>query len=648
MIELTRTHEIHTEWKVKILGIGGAGTHAVDRLTRDGLAGVELMAANTDARALSSAATADRIILGQSLTRGLGAGGDPELGSAAAREAGGVLADRLRGGSLVVLLAGLGGGTGSGAAPVIARQARELGAHVAVFATLPFTFEGRRRREQALEALDALRANADLVICFENDRMPSVSDPASGIEDAFEAVDSLLAQAVRAMISMTKRRNVLHSGLDEIAATVAEPRSTALFGYGAADGEERARSAVAKAFSNPLLDAGGALSRVSRLWVYVAGGADMRWSEVQALMQGVTERVSSEVRLFFGAAVDPQMAGAISVTLLAGVPDETASSGVSSASVGELSRPVSARYAAPSATSAAHGGWEEPAEEYHPREFRAPAETQYASAQTHYASEEPYQAEPAQEHAQDWSDPEAADTYRTSGSELAFSREAEPQRMDPAPTGHWEDSHGGGEAFHDEPVAPASVWSEEERTHAPQNQQVTPEPVASRSVPTPPFELSKERRLQETAQMQSFSRAPREDIREHAAPVSESSEVIAHKEPSFPIEQAPAVFQDTRQAADVFYQEPPHTSAHSRESFADEQAVASIPSERPLVQAPVPEAPTRTPENGRRSKEGVQEQMRFDSPNKGGRFEKTDPTIVDGEDLDVPTFMRQKLSLDQP
>jgi cell division protein FtsZ len=166
MIELTRTHEIHSDWKVKVLGIGGAGTHAVDRLNRDGLSGVELLVANTDARALNAAYTSERISLGQALTRGLGAGGDPELGRTAALESIAAVGERLSGASLVVLMVGLGGGTGSGAAPCIAQIARAQGAHVAVFATLPFSFEGRRRREQALAALDAVRVDADWVIFF--------------------------------------------------------------------------------------------------------------------------------------------------------------------------------------------------------------------------------------------------------------------------------------------------------------------------------------------------------------------------------------------------------------------------------------------------------------------------------------------------
>jgi cell division protein FtsZ len=550
MIELTRTHELHSEWKVKVLGVGGAGTHAVDRLNRDGLAGVEMLVANTDARALSAAFTAERISLGQSLTRGLGAGGDPELGRTAAQESSATVGERIAGASLVVLLVGLGGGTGSGAAPCIAQIARAQGAHVAVFATLPFSFEGRRRREQALEALDALRQEADLVICFENDRMSSVADPASGIEDAFQSVDSLLAQSVRALASMTRRRNVLHSGLDEIAATVAGPRCTALFGYGAADGEERARAAVARAFSNPLLNFEGALDSIASLWVYVAGGPDLRFSEVQNLMQEVAGRIPEDVRLYFGAAVDPQMEGAISVTLLAGIPG--------------AGTPV----AAPAAGAPQQAPVFVP-----PTVSQQPAP---AALPSHTPEPEPA-----------WTPIPVGEAESASDSLFV---EAQVQPVEPL--------------FEPEPVfveAREQVRTEETT------------PATARSVPTPPFELSKERRRDAIPSLPAETPSLPADV------PSQIKQEEASWEPVLPLE-----VEEAPQAAPV----EPLPVAMAREGQG-----SSAPQESPQ------EA------QARRAKENVQEQMRFEPVNRG-RFEKTDPTIVDGEDLDVPTFMRQKVSLE--
>jgi cell division protein FtsZ len=558
MIELTRTHELHSDWKVKVLGIGGAGTHAVDRLSRDGLSGVELLVANTDARALSSSFTAERISLGQALTRGLGAGGDPELGRTAALESSAAVGERLSGASLVVLMVGLGGGTGSGAAPCIVRIAKAQGAHVAVFATLPFSFEGRRRREQALEALDALRREADLVICFENDRMSTVADPASGIEDAFQSVDSLLAQSVRALASMTRRRNVLHSGLDEIAATVAGPRCTALFGYGAADGEERARAAVARAFSNPLLDFKEAVDSIASLWVYVAGGPDMRFSEVQDLMQEVAARIPQEVRLYFGAAVDPQMEGVVAVSLLAGIPWADAPDGTQTAKASVQAPVLAAAAASLTVGTALQPGIVVPAE---PEPDLVP-EAEAGWPPVAFGDPEPLFVSPPFVSAEL---PEAA-------------------LFEPAPLG--------GET--DEPVA------EPEEA-----------PAVLRNVPTPPFELSKERRRDAAAVS-----APKDPVLTFADSEPRSQPEEPFWEPVLPLEvETPALEDSFSPAVD-----------------SPEQSVSQVQ-----------ESPQEA--IARKAKENVQEQMRFEPVNRG-RFEKTDPTIVDGEDLDVPTFLRQRVPLE--
>jgi len=555
MIELTRTHDVNSAWNVKVLGIGGAGSHAADRLTKDAVAGAEILVANTDFRALSACVTQERIVLGQRLTRGLGTGGDPDLGRSAAQESMGQVMARLQGASLVILLVGLGGGTGSGAAPCIAEAARQMGAHVAVFATLPFSFEGRRRSEQARDGLDALRRHANLVVCFENDRMAAVADPASGIEDAFESVDSLLAQAVRAVTTMTAQKNVMHSGLDEIAATVAEHRATALFGYGVAAGEERARAALARAFSNPLFESEGALASATRLWVFVSGGSDLRWSEVQLLMQELTERISSEVRVFFGAAVDPELAGSVSVTLLAGIPD--------SADAGARSAVRSSRVEA-----IAYSNTMEPF---------AISETAAAASLQQVSHDREHAAEPLgthAEHEQHVEDPALEVPLNPSehAPEPLASLGAEFREMDPFPL--------------------------EEQVSAPQ-----------RSVPIPPYEAAKERR--ESA-AQSVKR------------------VEPTVEPVFP-----------EPIADKTEINPSRTVAADKE--ADRREVAETHAE---AESHTPPEVAPLSAVAKRAKDTVQEQMRFESPNRGGRFEKTDPTIVDGEDLDVPTFMRQHLPLE--
>ena len=529
---------------------------------------------NTDARALSAAFTPERISLGQSLTRGLGTGGDPELGRTAALESIAAVGDRLMGASLVILMVGLGGGTGSGAAPCIARVAREQGAHVAVFATLPFSFEGRRRREQALEALDALQAEADLVICFENDRMSSVTDPASGIEDAFQAVDSLLAQSVRALAAMTRRRNVLHSGLDEIAATVAGYRSTALFGYGAADGEQRALGAVARAFSNPLLNFDGAVESMASLWVYVAGGPDLRFSEVQSLMEEVAARLPHTVRLYFGAAVDPQMGGAVSVTLLAGVPSKEV----------PVSLPV------PRASGGAVSGGVAPVAQPVPRGPTAVVDAVVDAVVEVSDAAEPALAAPPEE------------ALPVPGAVHETAVEA-PWHSD------WEQSqppHSAEPQLHPKPVEPPAEASSVEQGAA---------HAYSRNLPIPPFELSKERR-RETGPNSVQQPPPQAVVDSYAAGLSEERHRPA-SEPVLPLQVG-----------------------------MEEEAQEPAPVEAPVREQRTHEMPPPAPETAaRKAKENVQEQMRFEPLNRG-RFEKTDPTIVDGQDLDVPTFMRQGVSIE--
>ncbi len=581
MIELTRTHDALSEWNVKVLGVGGAGSHATDRLAKDGLTGVELLVANTDSRALSTTVTTERIVLGQRLTRGLGTGGDPELGHAAALESIDQLKARLEGASLVILLVGLGGGTGSGAAPCIAEAARSLGAHVAVFATLPFNFEGRRRREQALEGLDALRQHANLVICFENDRMSAVADPASGIEDAFEAVDTLLAQAVSAIAGMTRRKNLMHSGLDEIAATVAGHRSTALFGYGVAEGEERARAAVVRSFSNPLFDSENALSSANRLWVFVTGGADLRWSEVQSLMEEVTDRISPEVRVFFGAAVDPTMAGSVAVTLLAGLPGELEDAATESHPARDTRQLSAARIEVPVANvfSAQNSPLSEPLIPAAAEPILEPESWEAPSSEVDSHDHSVDQAE-AEHESHEWKPLRLASREKIAQAEAAV---IQPEESDSA-------LEEVAALFAEEPIAAEVVTSAPPRT-----------------LPVPPYELSKQHR--------------RESVQQSSQSVASSVE---------PLVVEPAI--DERP-------EPPAQSVSSFPPAASNEALTLTTQQPAGDQAP-------SSVSTKRSKDNVQAQMRFEGPHRGGRFEKTDPTIVDGEDLDVPTFMRQRLPLE--
>ena len=321
MIPLDRNRPINAprDVRIKIVGLGGAGSNALDRIMLDGPPGAEFVAVNTDMQALTGSVAAEKVQLGRATTRGLGAGGDPEIGYAAAEEALGEIRAVIGDAQMVFLCVGLGGGTGSGAARTVAALAREQGALVIVFATLPFTFEGRRRTVQAEEALAAVRREADVVICFENDKMADSVAPLAGIQDAFTAADQTISQSVRAIAALLQRRGLMHLGFDELATALRCPGEAAprcLFGYGEADGDNRANDALARALKSPLMDKGRMLDGARNVLVNVAGGPGMTLNEVQILMESLNRHIGDETRILFGAAVDPRMGQRMSVTIL--------------------------------------------------------------------------------------------------------------------------------------------------------------------------------------------------------------------------------------------------------------------------------------------------------------------------------------------
>src|SRR4030095_13796672 len=274
MIEIQRQTSNHMgmELRIKVVGLGGAGQNALERIQLDGLDGAQLIAMNTDAQALAGSIAPIKVQLGHSTTRGLGAGGDPEIGYAAAEDGAEEIKAAMEGGGRVVLCAGLGGGTGSGAAPLIANFARQQHALVIAFVTMPFTFEGRRRMAQAEEALASLSQQADLVVCFENDKMGDSVSPRAGIHEAFAAADQTISQSIRAIVAMLQRRGLIHVGFDELASALRAAHSRAIFGYGEADGDNRAHAALERALRNTLMERGRLLADAENLLVYVAGG----------------------------------------------------------------------------------------------------------------------------------------------------------------------------------------------------------------------------------------------------------------------------------------------------------------------------------------------------------------------------------------
>ncbi|MGA0845644.1 MAG: cell division protein FtsZ, partial [Luteolibacter sp.] len=260
---------------MKLIGLGGAGCNMLERMALDGIVGADLLALNTDSRALGSCIAAEKIQLGASLTKGLGAGGDPDLGHQAVLEAETELRAALKGRNMVFLCAGLGGGTGSGAAPIVTRIAREEGAFVVVFATMPFAFEGRRRRDQAESALNELAVLANTLVTFDNNRMGELVLAQQGIHEAFAEADQLIRDAIQAVLRIVTRPGLINIGLDELMSTLRTTRSRCLFGSGMAEGKDRCAKALRAALASPLLDQGSLLKDAQSVIVHLCGGSDL-------------------------------------------------------------------------------------------------------------------------------------------------------------------------------------------------------------------------------------------------------------------------------------------------------------------------------------------------------------------------------------
>ena len=301
---------------IKIISVGGAGLNALDRIVLDGLERAEVVAINTDVQSLASSVAAHKVQLGRSVTRGLGAGGDPELGYQAAVESADEIREALANARMIFVCAGLGGGTGSGAAPYVAQLAHEAGALVVAFATLPFSFEGKRRNAQAREALTRLNEVANGVICFENDKMGDIVAPQAGIHQAFATADITISQSVRSIVNLIQRPGLIRIGFDDLLAALRSPNGRCLFGFGESDSDNRAHEALTQALKNPLMDRGRMLADAARVLVQVAGGPGMTLSEVEILMQELGRHISEQTQILFGAVVDGRLADRLSVTII--------------------------------------------------------------------------------------------------------------------------------------------------------------------------------------------------------------------------------------------------------------------------------------------------------------------------------------------
>jgi cell division protein FtsZ len=320
MIQLNRNYNLpekaDEDIPIKVVGVGGAGSNVLDRIVLDGLDKADLIAINTDVQSLASSVASTKVQLGRTVTRGLGAGGDPEVGYNAAYESADEIRHALTDARMIFICTGLGGGTGSGAAPAIAQVARENGSLVLGFATLPFAFEGKRRLAQAKEALAKMREHCDAVICFENDRMGDMVAPKAGIHQAFAVADVTISQSVRSIVSLIQRPGLIRIGFDDLLTALKSPSGRCVFGFGESDSDNRAHDALAQALKNPLMDRGRMLADASHVLVQVSGGPGMTLTEVEILMQDLGKHIHDDTQIIFGTAVDSRMGNRLSVTLI--------------------------------------------------------------------------------------------------------------------------------------------------------------------------------------------------------------------------------------------------------------------------------------------------------------------------------------------
>lgn len=302
--------------KTCIVGVGGAGGNVLDRITLDRSVDATLVAMHTDIRVLTHSMAPVKIQLGIELMRGVGAGGDPDLGREAALYSREQIRQAVDGHDIVFICTGLGGGTGSGASPVIAEIAKSTGALVFLTATMPFSFEGKRRLKQAEESLEQIQKRTDALILFENNRMGELILPKDGIQKAFTQADQLIAQSLRAVSTIVTTPGLVKLGLDDLTSALSTSNGRCLFGFGEARGQNRGSEALKRALKSPLIDQGRLLHQTKTLLVHIAGGDSLTLLEVDAIMKQLGKNVPDQTHILFGVAVDPKLGESVSVTLI--------------------------------------------------------------------------------------------------------------------------------------------------------------------------------------------------------------------------------------------------------------------------------------------------------------------------------------------
>src|SRR3954453_5085566 len=299
---------------LKVIGVGGGGTNAVNRMIEAGLTGVEFIPVNTDAQALLMSDADVKIHIGSKVTRGLGAGADPEVGRAAAAETRDELKDALKGSDMIFVTAGEGGGTGTGAAPTVAEIGQEIGALTVGVVTKPFAFEGRVRSERAEVGINQLRDGVDTLIVIENDRLLQVVERKTSVVDAFRLADDVLRQGVQGITDLITVPGLMNLDFADVR-TIMREAGSALMGIGRASGENRAAEAARSAVSSPLLEA--SIEGATGILLNITGGSDIGLFEVNEAAEVVTSAADQNANVIFGAVIDDSLGGDVQVTVIA-------------------------------------------------------------------------------------------------------------------------------------------------------------------------------------------------------------------------------------------------------------------------------------------------------------------------------------------
>lgn len=311
---MQRAPEIENFARIRVVGVGGGGSNAVDRMIGEGVTGVDFIAINTDSQALLMSKAQTRVRIGEKLTRGLGSGGNPEIGQKAARETIDDLNEVLKGSDMVFITAGMGGGTGSGAAPIVAGSAKEQGALTIGVVTKPFLFEGTQRAQIAERGIEELKANVDTLIVIPNDRLLQLTDKRMTLYESFRLADDILRQGIQGISELITVPGLINLDFADVRAVMAES-GAALMAVGRGEGDERAREAAEQAVSSRLLDV--TIDGARGILFNVTGGPDLSLYEVNLAASIIRETAHPDANLIFGAVVDDSLGDEMRITVIA-------------------------------------------------------------------------------------------------------------------------------------------------------------------------------------------------------------------------------------------------------------------------------------------------------------------------------------------